>query len=49
MDEDFTLEWKLSFTALSDRFDSDRPTCSKTFIFRWIIGLEEYTVMDEFL
>lgn len=37
---EFTLEWKLAFSALSERLDSDRPTCSKTFIFSWIIGLD---------
>lgn len=39
---DVTFKWKLEFTALSDRFDSDSPTCSKTFIFSWIIGLDQH-------
>lgn len=37
-----TLEWKLAFKALSDRLDSDRPTCSRTSIFSWINGLNQY-------
>lgn len=33
------MVWKLALTALSERLDSDRPTCSRIFIFSWIMGL----------
>jgi len=38
-----TLLWKLADSAVSEMFDSDRPTCSKTFIFFWIMGLQANT------
>lgn len=34
-----TLLWKLEHSALSEILDSHRPTCSRTFIFSWIMGL----------
>lgn len=37
-----TLLWKLAHTALSEILDSDNPTCSRTFIFSWTIGLETW-------
>lgn len=34
-----TLLWKLADSAFSEMLDSDKPTCSKTFILSCIMGL----------
>ncbi len=35
-----TLLWKLADSAFSEMLDSDKPTCSRTFIFSCIMGLQ---------
>lgn len=34
-----TLLWKLADSAFSEMLDSDKPTCSRTFILSCIMGL----------